>query len=70
MRYLWNRFRYTLHLRGHHRLCREVTQRFRIGTDFGPEWLVGKDPDTGEEIRLDTTVFGGQPIYETRRGHG
>jgi hypothetical protein len=59
--------RFWLHRHNIHVLCRRriVKVRERTGTSFEREWLVGTDPDTGAETRIDATVFGGRPTYRT-----
>jgi len=63
------RARRWLHYHGVHCFCRvdifekEVVDHY----DYGQQWLVGRDPETGEEIKIDATVFGGQPVYRIHR---
>jgi len=64
-----NALRKRLHDHGYHRFCHVVEKRVRTGSDFGQKWLVGSDPVTGEETRVDVTIFGGEPIYESRTVH-
>ena len=62
------RVRKWLHYRaGYHGFCRVKVQARRVVDhyDYSPQYLVGKNPDTGEEIRIDATVFGGEPVYRT-----
>lgn len=61
----WTRFRRWRHLRGHHRLCREV--RVVDHYDYTEQWFVGVD-ENGAERRVDITALGGRPIY--KRVHG
>lgn len=65
----WHRVRHWLHSRGHHRFCHVVPRRVQVGRDYGQQWLVGTDPNTGEEFKIDVTTYGGTPKYETRWFH-
>ena len=58
-----------LHYHGFHWFCRVgiVEEQVVDHYDFGPHYLVGRDPETGEEIRIDATVFGGESVYRTKR---
>ncbi len=69
MKHLWWLFRQWLHQHGQHRLCIEDTERYQVGTDFGKEWLVGRDKDGVIVHSVEATVFGGRPIYKTRKVH-
>jgi hypothetical protein len=61
----WWRFRRWRHLRGHHRLCKEV--RVVDHYETGPEYLVGMD-DNGQRTYVDATVFGGRAVYKKVHG--
>ena len=65
----WKHFRAWRHANGDHRLCREIEVRVIDHYETGEEWLVGKDPTTGEETKLDVTAFGGFPVYRTEKRH-
>jgi len=58
-----------LHLHGFHWLCRVgiVEKRVIDHYDYRQHFLVGTDPETGEEIKIDATTFGGWPVYRTDR---
>ena len=58
-----------LHFHGFHWFCRvgileeEVVDHW----DYGPQYLVGRDPHTGKEFKVDVTTFGGTPVYRVER---
>ena len=56
------RLRRRLHRRGFHQLCQPKAARVVVGRSFEPVYLTGTGPD-GEEIKVDASVFGGEPVY-------